>query len=186
MIIDRFHVTRLYRKCLVSLRQQELKRLKKELSEEEYHVLKPAIALLCHKKEFVTDDEKRIVAPLFKYSPLLKAAYKFCCQLTGIYNSHIDQATAHEKINGWITSVESSDIVCFNKFIKTLKKYQKQIENYFVDRNTSGFVEGINNKVKVLKRRFYCIYNLKHFFQRLFLDFSGYTVFGNSQKVCAM
>lgn len=119
VVVDRFHVAQLYRKCLVSLRQQELKRLKKELSEEEYHLLKEAIALLCHKKEFVTDDEKRIVAPLFQLSPLLKGAYAFCCQLTAIYNSHIDQETAHEKINAWIASVEASDLVCFNKFIDT-------------------------------------------------------------------
>ena len=185
VIVDRFHVAQLYRKCLVSLRKQELKRLKKELSEEEYHALKSAIALLCHKKEFITDDEKRIVAPLFQQSPLLKAAYKFCCQLTAIYNSHIDQATAHEKINSWVASVEASELVCFNKFLTTLKKYQTQIENYFINRNTSGFVEGINNKAKVMKRRCYGVYNLKHFFQRLFLDFSGYAVFGNSQKLCA-
>lgn len=186
IVVDRFHVAQLYRKCLVSLRQQELKRLKKELSEEEYRTLKSAIALLCHKKEFVTADEKRMVAALFKLSPLLKAAYTFCCQLTAIYNSHIDQATAHEKINAWIASVEASELVCFNKFINTLKKYQKQIENYFLNRNTSGFVEGVNNKAKVMKRRCYGIYNLKHFFKRLTLDFSGYAVFGNYQKAYAM
>ena len=186
IIVDRFHVAQLYRKCLVSLRKLELKRLEKELSEEEYHALKYAIALLCHKKEFVTDDEKRIVEPLFKLSPSLKAAYKFCCQLTAIYNSQIDQATAHEKINAWIASVESSELVCFNKFINTLKKYQKSIESYFLNRNTNGFVEGVNNKAKVMKRRCYGIYNLKHFFQRLTLDFSGYAIFGNSQKACAM
>lgn len=186
VVVDRFHVAQLYRKCLVTLRKQELKRLKKELSEEEYHALKSAIALLCHKKEFATEEERKIIAPLFKHSPLLKAAYKFCCRLTAIYNSHIDQTTAHEKINAWIASVEASDLTCFDKFINTLKKYQKQIENYFLNRNTSGFVEGINNKAKVMKRRCYGIYNLKHFFQRLTLDFSGYSVFGNSQKACAM
>ncbi len=166
--------------------KQELKRLKKELTAEEYHALKSAIALLCHKKEFVTDEEKKIIAPLFKYSPLLKSAYAFCCQLTAIYNSHIDQAAAHEKLNEWIASVEAGQLVCFNKFIATLKKYREEIESYFVNRNTSGFVEGINNKAKVMKRRCYGIYNLKHFFQRLFLDFSGYAVFGNSQEACAM
>ena len=168
------------------MRKQELKRLKKELGEDEYHALKPAIALLCHKKEFATPEEKKIIISLFKHSSLLKAAYKFCCQLTAIYNSHIDPATAHEKINSWIESVKESNLVCFNKFINTLKKYQPQIENYFLNRNTSGFVEGVNNKAKVMKRRCYGIYNLKHFFQRLTLDFSGYAVFGNAQKAYAM
>jgi len=48
------------------------------------------------------------------------------------------------------------------------------IANYFIDRNTSGFVGGLNNKVKVLKRRCYGIFKLKHLFQRLHLDTSGY------------
>jgi transposase len=42
---------------------------------------------------------------------------------------------------------------------------------------TSGFVEGLNNKIKVLKRRCFGIFNLGHFFQRLFLDLEGYQVF---------
>jgi transposase len=51
--------------------------------------------------------------------------------------------------------------------------------NYFIDRNTSAFVEGINNKAKVLKRRCYGIFNIKHLFQRLHLDISGYQIFLN-------
>jgi len=46
IVADRFHVAKLYRGCLVSLRKQELKRLRKELSSEEYKALKSAIAIL--------------------------------------------------------------------------------------------------------------------------------------------
>jgi transposase len=184
VIVDRFHVAQLYRKSLVSLRKRELKRLKKLLSEEQYRALKPAIAILCHHKEFMTPEEKKIVEPLFNQAPLLKVAYNFCCKLTEIYNSYIDPKTAHQKINVWIMTVEKSGLVCFNKFIKTLKKYQPEIENYFISRDTSGFVEGFNNKAKVLKRRCYGLFNLKHFFQRLLLDFSGYALFGGKQGNC--
>jgi len=186
IIVDRFHVAKLYRKSLVSIRKKELARLKKILSEKEYRTLKPAIALLCHCKEFMTDDETKMIAPLFKYSPLLKAAYDFCCQLTGIYNSHIDPGSANQKIMEWIANVEASQIKGFKKFIKTLKKYQAEILNYFIDRNTSGFVEGINNKAKVMKRRCYGIFNLKHFFQRLTLDFSGYSIVGEMAGAACM
>jgi len=30
-----------------------------------------------------------------------------------------------------------------------------KITNYFINRQTSGFVEGLNNKIKVIKRRCY-------------------------------
>ena len=52
-----------------------------------------------------------------------------------------------------------------------------EIANYFIDRQTSGFVEGLNNKIKVIKRRCYGILNVKHLFQRIHLDLSGYALF---------
>ena len=52
-----------------------------------------------------------------------------------------------------------------------------EIANYFHDRQTSGFVEGFNNKIKVIKRCCYGILNVKHLFQRIQLDLSGYALF---------
>ena len=55
---------------------------------------------------------------------------------------------AMAKIDRWIASVEKSDLSCFNTFIKTLIKYKFGIMNYFKSRKSSGFVEGLNNKIK--------------------------------------
>jgi transposase len=63
--------------------------------------------------------------------------------------------------------------------LTTLETYLDEITNYFLRRDSSGFVEGLNNKVKVLKRRCYGLRNLAHLFQRLFLDLEGYRLFAN-------
>jgi transposase len=42
-----------------------------------------------------------------------------------------------------------------------------------VDRLTSGFVEGLNNKIKTVKRRCYGIKKVSTLFQRLWLDLQG-------------
>ena len=181
VIVDRFHVTKLYRQCLVNLRKNELARLRKLLSAETYQSLKTAIAILKRNKEFVTQEEKKILQPLFKYSHALKEAHKLCCQLTGIYNSNIGKRKANAKINAWILLVEQSQLHCFDTFSKTLKKYQIEIVSYFKGRNTSGFVEGFNNKVKVLKRRCYGIFDENCLFRRLFLDCYGYALFGQKR-----
>ena len=52
-----------------------------------------------------------------------------------------------------------------------------EITNDFLDRQTSGFVEGLNNKITVIKRRCYGILNVKHVFQRIYLGLSGYALF---------
>ena len=78
------------------------------------------------------------------------------------------------KINKWIKSVEKSGLRIFNSFITTLNKYKLYIGNYFKARKSSGFVEGLNNKLKVLKRRCYGIFKTETLFQRLFLDLQGF------------
>jgi transposase len=55
-----------------------------------------------------------------------------------------------------------------------------EITHDFQDRQTSGCVEGFNNRVKVLKRRCYGIFDVGRRFQRLTLDLHGYHLFGHT------
>ena len=84
---------------------------------------------------------------------------------------------AKRKFRAWIKRVQKSGLTCFDHFIKTLLNWLDEISNYFINRDTSGFVEGFNNKIKVLKRRCYGIFNIQHLFQRIFLDLEGYRLF---------
>ncbi|MFN5514069.1 MAG: transposase [Cyanobacteriota bacterium] len=43
---------------------------------------------------------------------------------------------------------------------------------YFYDRTTNGKMEGINNKIKVIKRQAYGFTNFEHLQMRIFLAFS--------------
>ena len=84
---------------------------------------------------------------------------------------------SHTLIKRWIISVAKSGLRCFDSFLNTLGRWWNEILNYFVARETSGFVEGFNNKIKVLKRRCYGITNVAHLFQRIYLDLEGYRLF---------
>lgn len=183
IIVDRFHVVKLYRREITKLRSQELKRLKKELTKEEYRLLHPVILIHIKKQEFYSKKEKTVLAPLFNLSPATKTAYLLARELTIIYNTRHKKETAERKMKAWVAKVESSSVSCSNKFTKTLARYETYISNYFIRRETSGWIEGISNKVKVIKRRCYGILNVKHFFQRLFLDLRGYNVLLNKQMV---
>ncbi len=176
LVIDRFHVAKLYRKDLDKFRQQILGALKKELSASEYEKLKGAMNILRRKNECLTKEEKEILNNLFSHSPELAEAYRLALRLTQIFNTHMSKEEALVKLDEWILKVKASKLSCFNGFIKTFKKYKNEVTNYFIDRHTSAHVEGFNNKVKVLKRRCYGIFNLKHLFQRLYLDTVGYQI----------
>lgn len=174
IIIDRFHVAKNYRGAIDTLRKQEMKRLKSELSEEDYKKLKNVMWLLRKKYNELVDEEKETLALLFKLSPLLKKAYHFQNKLTAIFNQPISQKQAKRKIKQWIKLVEKSELTCFNTFIKTLNKLWNEIINYFINRLNSGFIEGLNNKIKVLKRRCYGIFNVENLFRRVSIDLAGY------------
>lgn len=177
IVVDRYHVSKLYREPLDQLRIAEMKRLKTELPKEEYVKLKGMMWILRKKHECLSKQEKEQIEVFYKYSPEIKTAHNYALKLTQIFNTHHNRNTADRKINRWISSVQKTDLNCFDGFIKTLNKFKANILNYFKDRKNSGFVEGLNNKIKVLKRRCYGIFNSPSIFQRLFLDLRGYDTF---------
>ena len=76
---------------------------------------------------------------------------------------------------------QSEKNTCLDPFIKTLNNHWTLITNYFADRVTSGFVEGLSNKTKTIKRRCYGIRKTTTLFQRLWLDLEGYQMFAPNQ-----
>jgi transposase len=179
LVVDRYHVAKNYRDCADKLRKQELKRLKAELLEPQYKSLKGVMWPFRKNKADLSEPEVELLARLFSYSPALKLAYDFREKLTAIFEQDLSKTEATQALKNWRQEVETSELTCFDPFLTTLDTYLDEITNYFLRRDSSGFVEGLNNKVKVLKRRCYGLRNLAHLFQRLFLDLEGYRLFAN-------
>jgi len=74
--------------------------------------------------------------------------------------------------------VRQSGLAEFERVLGTIERWMDEITHDFQGRQTSGFVEGFNNRVKVLTRRCYGIFNVGRLFQRLTLDWHGYQLFG--------
>jgi transposase len=177
VVVDRYHVAKLYRKPLDTLRVKEMARLKEELDEAEYAKLEGMMWILRKQHECLSAKDKSALELLYHYSPLLKKAHRYALKLTCIFNTHGNRKSGLAKFVRWITAVEKSGLSCFRMFIATLKKYMPFIANYFKDRKSSGFVEGLNNKIKVIKRRCYGLSKIKTIFQRLFLDLQGFEIY---------
>jgi len=177
IVIDRFHVVEKYHDAADTVRKQELKRLKATLPEEEYQQLHGHLWAFRKKPADLTPEEQQVLQRLFRLAPKLKLAYDLRQQLTATFEQHLSQKAAKIKIRAWIKRVQKSGLKGFDDFLKTLEHWWEEITNYFVARANSGFVEGFNNKLKVLKRRCYGIFNLKHLFQRIYLDLEGYGLF---------
>lgn len=177
IVADRFHVARHYREAADDLRKQELHRLKKELSPEAYQTLKGSMHAFRKNAKDLNWEERKTLKRFFKHTALAKQAYSLRERLTAIFEMRLSQKQAQAKLRRWIQQVQQSGLHCFDRFLNLLNTWWEEITNYFIQRENSAFVEGFNNKVKVLKRRCYGLFNLKHLFQRIYLDLHGYRLF---------
>jgi transposase len=177
VVADRYHVAKLYREGADRLRRQELRRLQQELPKEHYDEIKGAMWPFRKNPAALEADEQAVLQRLFAYSPDLHRAYTYREQLTAIFEQELSKEEAKREIKKWRRRVQASGLQCYQSFFTTLDHWLEEITNYFLQRHNSGFVEGLNNKIKVLKRRCYGIFNLSPLFQRLFLDLEGYRMF---------
>ncbi len=178
LVIDRFHVAKHYRDGVDTLRKQTLRELKQTLSEEEYEPLKGLLWLFRRDWAVLDEAQQQRLLPLFERAPQLKQAYLLRNVLTIIFEVAPDKAKAQDYLNGWRQAVVDSGLSCFDGFLKTLDNWFDEITNYFHDRHSSGFVEGLNNKLKVIKRRCYGLLDPVRLFQRVRLDLEGERLLG--------
>lgn len=173
VVVDRFHVAKHYRDCADKARKDEMKRLKKNLPEQEYAQLKGAMWAFRKPWTALSEEQQTVLLRLFQLAPILQAVYVQREVLTGIFESRINKAQAENALAQWLERITALGLICFAAFETTLNNWRDHITNYFVGRKTSGFVEGLNNKIKVIKRRCYGIYNLGRLFQHIWLDVQG-------------
>jgi transposase len=180
IVIDRFHVARAYRDCADTVRQKELKRLKRALPKAEYAEIKGAMWPFRKRPGDLEPQEWERLERLFIYSPKIEAAYHLREDLTDLFERDYTKAGAKCAIRAWCKRVRQSGLAEFESVLGTLDRWMDGITNYFQGRQTSGFVEGFNNRVKVLTRRCYGLFNVGRLFQRLTLDLHGYQLFGHT------
>jgi transposase len=180
IVVDRFHVSKGYRDCADKVRKQELKRLKQDLPKQEYVALKGVLWAFRKRPQDLSAEEQTVLNRLFTYSPAAEQAYILREQLSDIFEERQTKAEAEQAIQAWSQQVREWEVKAFEPFLTTLENWRDEITNYFLERQTSGFVEGFNNRIKVLKRRCYGIFDVKRIFQRLTLDLRGYERFGST------
>jgi transposase len=178
IVIDRFHLAQTYRDDFDTLRKQEWRRLRQELSAETYQKVAYGLHwVLRHNHANLDEADKVRLRTLFQHAPKLHQAYTLREELTAIFNMDLSLAEGRSRLQRWTAKVESQTIPCFAKFLKTLRNHFDMIANYFHKRANSGFVEGLNNKLKTITRRSYGLKRVDSLFRRLWLDLNGYKHF---------
>ncbi|HEY7875183.1 MAG TPA: ISL3 family transposase [Actinomycetota bacterium] len=103
----------------------------------------------------LTDAETAWMHRLFDdCAPEIAAAWWLKEEFAANY-SEPDRASAERRLDRWIETMQEVGLPEFINTWRTLQWWREPILNYFDDRVTNAFAEGITNKIKVMKRRSY-------------------------------
>ena len=93
-----------------------------------------------------------ILHELFNISNELKVGYYLKEEFLDIVN-HATYEDVNEQLDKWISKCILSNIPEFIEAAGTISRWKEYIANSFIDeRYSNGFTEGVNNKIKVIKR----------------------------------
>lgn len=121
------------------------------------------------RPEDLKPEKERALEELFEKVPVLGVIYHLRWQATRIFDTATNLVTAATELREWITEARASELD-WEPFITMLEGHWDGILAYFKERRTSGPVEGINTKIRVVLRRSYGIRNVTTLWTRMFLD----------------
>ena len=108
--------------------------------------------------------------PLYKTSPDLKQLHQLKEAFRDIFETDHNRDQAALSLAAWMEKVRTASIKSLDTFLNTLDNWGQQILNYFNQRTTQGFVEGMNNRIKLIMRRGYGYRNFDHFSFRILIE----------------
>ena len=117
----------------------------------------------------LTDKERANLEKLFTQIPQLRTLYDLRVRFKTIFDTALDRRQAARQLMALY--LDATDAFPeLEAFFRTYEHWQEQILNYFESGQTSGVVEGINNKARVVTKRAYGIKSADTLWTRLILD----------------
>ena len=101
-------------------------------------------------------------------SKRLRQAHQLKEDFRKIYETSLSPEEGKQRFEDWLK--EAAKI--YGQVISTIRNHLDTICNYFISRASSGVMEGINNKIKQIKRQAYGFTNFENFRTRLLAHFS--------------
>jgi len=165
--VDRFHLIQKINEAFDKVRRSEFRKAREKKDEFCKDMLEP------HRRFILVSREKDLSPAETKLLDKLRDTNKeihTAMLLVEYFHKALDKGTVQSFRNAlaaWSAVVQESGLEPFLKFEKLVKKYQTEIETYIESGLTTCVAEGLNNKIKVLKRMAYGYTNKKSFLRKI-------------------
>jgi transposase len=162
VVFDKFHVYRYLSEAIDQVRRDE----QNQADEQGKQLIKGSRWLWLKKAERLKRHQNQTLLEIMAVNISLQKAYLLKEDFRRFYE-HGDPQSAAAFLEEWMARCRESQLEPFLKLARRLKRWSHGILAYFDCRITNGISEGINNKIKVLKRRAYGFHDMKYFFLKI-------------------
>lgn len=160
VVADRFHVVQNLQNVIHKVRREAQK---DAADDDERAQLKGLRYLLLKNEHNLTETDKKRLAALEDSHPVLYRLWLLRQALFDWYETDTTSEQARLTLDVWLDDARQLGLKHLDAFCETMIAWQNEIVNFFHHRMTSGFVEGMNSKIRVLKRIAFGIPNFEHF-----------------------
>lgn len=116
----------------------------------------------------LSHEEASTLEPIFETLPEVATAWLLKEQFVVMYDAP-GRVEAEKRLELWLDQITAAGIPEFLNTWRTLQWWREEILNYFEDRVTNAFAEGITNWIKVVKRRSYGFHDPIRYRQKILL-----------------
>ena len=174
VVFDHFHIIKLANEKIDELRRA----LQREAGILERRFIKGTRYLLLMGEENLPEQKRAALDQALRFNEPLSVAYYLKEELRWLW-SQPTHAQMRKYLDAWCAQALESGIAQMISLAKTLRGHATGILNYFKHGISTGKLEGINNKIKTLKRKAYGYRDETFFILKLYsLHESKFTLTG--------
>ena len=155
VIADRFHYVRQINWCVRDVR------LRIQRTNSKGNKLKRYWKLFMKNSNKLSFLQKERLEELLSIDNELKAVYEIKKSFELVISKKTEEA--HEEFDKWLNEIQLIKIPEAEKLFKTFENWYPEVTASFYYDYNNGIAEGINNKIKVIKRQAYGIRNFDNF-----------------------
>jgi len=158
IVFDFFHLVQSFGRVIDKVRRDEYLRA----TEKDRKVLKGSRYLLLKNEENLTDKQRDRLKNVLELNSTLSTLYILKDQLKLVYY-YSDRETVKRVLDEWCEMARQIDHSSVQAFIKRLRFFEYGILNHADYPIGTSQLEGINNKIKVIKRKAYGFHDDNYF-----------------------
>lgn len=163
IVADRFHVMKQLNHQIDLIRRSMQRKAKKSGDEALYQALKGSRWVLLKNRSDLTPEQEAQLRTILATSDELRALYLLKEEFRFICDKIDDRERAQRFLAAWTWKAAVTGSRYLIRFVKTLCNWWHEFLNYFDDRVTQGFVEGINRAIRGIINRAFGYRNFDNF-----------------------